>query len=162
MTAAVKCRFCGEILDDSLRGSHVVAGPKAVDPEIVMWFRFEVYALGGFWIFIGSMAVIGGLYLAGASNLPGMAQGVGVYVFLLGCGWVVLGVFTCLKHMWAVYVGLVVSYLFILGHLVQIVQGACGAVCSIVLLVIGVILAHRTIAHASQMRMAGIPLTTKG
>jgi hypothetical protein len=161
MTTAVKCRFCGEVFDASLRGSPLVAGPEAFDPEVVMWFRAEIYGLGGLWIFIGILAVIAGIFVAGARSLPDVVRGLGVYLFLSGCGFIVLGIFTCLKQMWAVYVGLGVSYLFVLVHLVQVSQGACGAVCSIGLLAIGIFLAHRTINDAGKMRAAGIPLTAK-
>ena len=66
-----------------------------------------------------------------------------------------LGVFSCLKHMWAVYVGLGLSYLSVISNLFNF------NLCGMIILVIVIIQAHRVISWAGQLKRAGIPLTAR-
>ena len=73
----------------------------------------------------------------------------------LGVVWIVLGVLTCLKQMWAVYAALVLSYLSALGNILQL------AVIAIIIMVAVIAQAHRVIVWARQIYRAGVPLTAK-
>jgi hypothetical protein len=122
-------------------------------------FRSQIVALGAFWIIIGGLAVGLGAFatslLAGQNAAPQtLAVMCGILV-VMGLAWVTLGVLACLKQMWAVYVGLVLSYLSVIGNLVNL------NVCGLVILVVVIIQAHRVIGWAGQLTRAGIPLNTR-
>lgn len=106
-------------------------------------------ALGAFWIIIAVIVALAGVFV--------MQVDVIVFAFVMVASflWFVLGVCTCLKQIWAVYVGLALSYLSVLGNI------ANKNVCAIVLLIAAIIQAHRVIKWASQMRAAGLSLNTK-
>lgn len=157
MATAVKCRFCGEVFDAKLREATYV------DPQLVRDFRKQVHALGGVWIFFGV------LYLALAFVIPSLrpanapvareqlvafAVALGVIALL----WLTAGICTCLKQMWAIYFGLVVTYLSILGNLANLLQGKPPNVCGIGISIAIIVQAHRTIGWARKMKRAGIPL----
>ena len=99
---ALKCRFCGEVFDKSIgkRG-----GRGAVDRETIKKFRREMHGLGGLWIFFAILVTGVGIAAFGG-NIPNVdaeaATGLGVIMLLLAALWGVVGIFTCLKHMWAV------------------------------------------------------------
>ena len=57
--------------------------------------------------------------------------------------------------MWAVYVALALSYLSMVGQILNL--NICGGI--IIILVI--LQAHRVIGWAKEMRAAGLPLTAK-
>ena len=161
LRTAIKCRYCGEVFDESLRKAEFVAGRSAVDREEIRKFRREMHGLGGFWIFIGALVGVAGLVVAGAGNVPAEAEAIVGTLILLGLAWIALGVFTCVKHMWAVYIGLGLSYVSLLGNTAQLLTGARTSICSILILISVIVQAHRCISAAGRMRRAGIPLTTR-
>ena len=121
-------------------------------------FQSQIVALGAFWIIIGGVTVAIGLFatsmLAGELDQQALRI-VGVIVCAMGAVWMALGVFSCLKHMWAVYVGLGLSYLSVISNLFNF------NLCGMIILVIVIIQAHRVISWAGQLKRAGIPLTAR-
>lgn len=161
VTGAAKCRYCGEVFDRKL--AKLKGGRKKrgnVDPEEITKFRREMHGLGGFWIFIGVLVVFLGIALGsgaqGLNQIPGgLGAGIAVVFGILGAIWIGLGVFTCMKHMWAVWVGLVLSYLSLLGNLINL------NVCGLIVLAAVIVQAHRCINRARELDAAGIPLDTR-
>jgi len=123
-------------------------------------FRSQIVALGAFWIIIGGLAAIMGIFatsfLITANDVAPqtLAMMCGIIV-VLGLAWVTLGVLACLKQMWAVYVGLVLSYISLVGNLINL------NICGLVILVVVIIQAHRVIGWAGQLTRARIPLNTR-
>jgi hypothetical protein len=117
-------------------------------------FRQQIHALGAFWIIIGSAAGAAGLGIFRAdtadNNVP-----IAAIMLVVGGGWIVVGILSCLKYVGAVYVGLVVSYISLL------VQVLTFNICPIIILIVVILQAHRVIGWARQLRRAGIPLATK-
>jgi hypothetical protein len=138
---------------------HVPTGAAstAAAASLVKDFRTQIHALGGFWIFIGSLALALAAFLGGTvdpEESPAVAMGI---LGGLGLVWLTLGVLTCYKQLWAVYVGLVLSYLSLIGNLITLNINICG----LILLIAAIAQAHRVIGWAKQMTRMGIPLTTK-
>ncbi len=159
LASAVKCRFCGEVFDATLREA------TTVDPELVKSFRKQVHALGGIWIFFGSLCMIFAFVFP--SIRPGNAPmqqeealGLAVIFGVLAAFWLTAGICACLKHLWAIYFGLVITYLSALGNVLNMVQGQPPNLCGIGISVAIIIQAHRTITWARKMKRAGIPLDT--
>src|SRR4051794_18067271 len=96
-------------------------GPRPdVGRKMIRKFREQIHALGALWIIIGALA--GAIAIVALQGRPDLAARVGgeqqaVLLLVAGMGlvWFVLGVLTCLKQMWAVYVALVLSYVSLLG-----------------------------------------------
>ena len=165
---AAKCRFCGEVFDKTLRRKRRKSYEVGTsDAEMVRRFRREVHGLGGFWVFIGSVVVAVGFFLVTRGReVPQLGEHIGQMGVLyvgLGIAWVTVGVFTLLKHLWAVYVGLVMSYLSLAGNLMNLawVRPNCGVVCGIAIVIAIIVQAHRVIGWARSMSAEGIPLTAK-
>jgi hypothetical protein len=97
---------------------------------------------------VGPLSIYGRVELEGASILSGV-------VVVTGICWLGLGVATCLKQMWAVYIGLGLSYLSVLGNLLRF------NVCSLIIVAIVILQAHRVIGWARELQTLGIPLGTK-
>ena len=114
-------------------------------------FRTVMHTVGGIWIAFAVLIFVGTLALAGVPA-DGLLLGI---MFGMGIMWLVLGLATCFKHMWAVYVGLVLCYLSALGNVLQL------NFCALVIVVPIIILAHVAISKASQLRRAGIPYNAK-
>src|SRR5688572_8828191 len=79
--------------------------------EMIKKFRDQMHALGAFWIIIGGLAAALGMFVVGGSagsvgQVGGNAQIVMTVMVVFGVIWILLGVLTCVKQMWAVYVGL--------------------------------------------------------
>lgn len=135
-------------------------GNPPPDFELVQKFRQQIHALGAFWIIIGLLAV--GIVTAGLmmgngimrpnSQRPLIAFGV---VATLGIAWIALGILTCLKKMWAVYVGLGLSYLSAVLQLLSL------NVCGVVILILVILQAHRVIGWATKLKTAGVSLSAK-
>jgi hypothetical protein len=126
--------------------------------KLVKDFRSQIHALGAFWIIIGSVVIGLGAFassimLTQTDERPAAIFAV-VFV-VLGAIWVALGIMSCLKQMWAVYVGLVLSYLSVIGNVINL------NICGIVILVVVIFQAHRVIGWARQLASAGIPLTAR-
>lgn len=148
---AIKCRFCGEVFDRTKPGSG------RIDADLVKRFRREVHGLGGFWVFISVACAIVVIVLivrgvGGGAAIQGPALGVIVALVFL---WGVIGVGTCMKKMWALYTGLAVSYVSLIGNLIAL------NLCGIAVLALVIVQAHRALGWAKKMEAAGIPLTTK-
>lgn len=143
--------------------------------KILKRFRREMQGLGGVWVFSGALGLFSFLsmlrsapvWMVMAADLVLFAIGVGV------CGvWVLLGIFACLKQMWAVWVGLVLSYLSFLGSVILLARllgidgpdGICpGVIVAFVMVILIAIIvqAHRCIRWSGQLSAAGIPLTAR-
>lgn len=135
---------------------------SGLDRSLIKKFRDQIHALGALWIIFGAIAAgVGAFVVVGAGmGLMGV-QGAEIPAFLpflilgLGVMWVVVGVFTCVKQMWAVYVGLGLSYLSLIGNLIQL------QVCAVIILVLIILQAHRVLGFAKKLTAAGVPLTAK-
>jgi hypothetical protein len=57
--------------------------------------------------------------------------------------------------MWAVYTGLVLSYISLVGNLLQL------NLCALAIVIAIIVQAHRVIGFASTIRAAGLPLDTQ-
>lgn len=124
----------------------------------VKQFRAEIHALGGLWMVFGAIPLVLALVFAIDAVMAGFALdpllSAGVFA-AAGLPFFVCGVGTCCKQLWAVYAGLVLSYL--MGVL-------CLPSCSLLLLMAfatGIFGGHRIISWASELRRKGIPLTTR-
>ena len=121
-------------------------------------FRTMMHIVGGIWIAYAVVICVGVLWLVTNVGAPKSDDGFGFVINLMvgvAVLWLTLGLFACFKHIWAVYVGLVLSYLSGLANLVQL------NLCGLILVVPTIILAHIAIAKASQLRRAGIPYNSK-
>ena len=79
----------------------------------------------------------------------------GIINLTLGAVWFVVGVMTCLKQPWALYTGLILSYVAVIPNLLVL------NVCGIGILVVVIFQAHRVIGWAKKMQANGIPLNVK-
>jgi hypothetical protein len=77
-----------------------------------------------------------------------------IFAFL-GLIWVVVGILACLKKISAVRVGLVLSYVSVIGNLTNV------NIITIVVLIVVIIQAHRVLAFAKKMNAADVPLDVK-
>ncbi|CAN5710634.1 hypothetical protein BH23PLA1_BH23PLA1_35820 [soil metagenome] len=137
-------------------------GSGGFNPEIEKKFRQQIVAVGGFWIIIGTLSAILTLVIAlGIAEIPGLEfegdTNAPMMAFLIfsgfaGVTWIVLGVLTCLRKMWAVYAGLILSYVSLLMQFLNL------NVCAIVLLIIVILQAHRVIGWANQLRAGNVPI----
>ena len=138
---------------------------STIDPGLVKNFRQQIHALGGLWIIsgllvlaivVGSFGARGGLWgNPGADFSSGQVLVLLVVAAVAGSVYLSLGVAACLKHVWAVYAGLALAYLSLLGQAYNL------NVCAIVISLLVIVQAHRVIGWSKQMHAAGIPLTTK-
>ena len=131
-----------------------------IDRKLVRKFREQIHALGALWIFIGTVtAVLAFVGLQGnadvAARVAGNQSALLFVMEVMGIIWLILGVLTCLKQMWAVYVALALSYLSLVGQILNL--NVCGGI----IVVIVILQAHRVLGWAKQMRAAGLPLTAK-
>jgi hypothetical protein len=150
LAGAAKCRYCGEVFDETLRRAP---GHEQVDSEMIRRFRREVHALGGFWIFVGALFFLAGL---GAGELEDRfvdVDTVRAIAFAIGFSMAFIGIMACMKQLWAIYTGLVASYFLLLVSVLGL------AVCPLIIVIVVLVQAHRTIGWANRMRRAGIPLT---
>lgn len=131
----------------------------AVDRDTVKKFRQQIHALGAFWIIIGcalSTVVLDLLDLRpGIIDMPDGNVAVLAVFFCVGLAWIMLGVLACLKQLWAVYVGIVLTYLSLL------VQARSLNLFPMVILFLVILQAHRVITWAKRLQSAGVPLTAK-
>lgn len=136
-----------------------------VDPMLIRKFRQQIIALGAVWIILGivgggAMALaLGGVdAFAAAADVDGPVAPLVMQITLaavavLGVVWVILGIFACLKQLWAVYTGLVLSYISLVGNVLTL------NLCALVILIVIILQAHRVIGFAKRLRAAGVPLT---
>src|SRR5690349_5225587 len=87
----------------------------AIDPSVVKKFRDQIVALGAFWIIV---SVLIGILTYYAFDRNGNRNGIGsALLAAMSFMWLTLGIFTCMKRIWAVYIGLGISYLNLVGML---------------------------------------------
>lgn len=128
-------------------------GPSSDDPALARKFREQMLALGVLWILIGAGAA-GLVWLVVQGNmdlawtLGGESRLLLIVTAALGGTWLVVGIFTCAKQMWAVYLGLLLSYLSLLGNLIRL------NLCSIVVVALVILQAHRVIGWSRQLPKA--------
>lgn len=173
-SSAVKCRYCGEVLDESAgtlgRPAQRKGGKLSSDDrDLLRSFRRHAQWTGGFLIFIAfcvAFAGFGMLALAGQGRQqpPGFGQppgaqqdmaAMGVGFMVLAVLWLVLGIFVCLKHLWAAYVTAGLMGLSLLGNLAGgNFAGAGGA---------GAILAEGIVIgqKGRELKRRGISLNSK-
>jgi hypothetical protein len=138
---------------------------STIDPELVKKFRQQIHALGGLWIIIGSAALAWAVFGFGARGrlwgdpdpdfFSGEVLVLLVTIAVTGSVYLSVGVAACLKHMWAVYAGLVLGYVSLLAQLAKF------NVCGIFIIILVIVQAHRVIRWTRQMHAAGVPLTAR-
>jgi hypothetical protein len=134
-------------------GTPGVSGPSEIDRALMEKFGDQILALGFFWILMG--AGLSFLVLEGNRNLGGMfapdARTLQVIVGIVGGTWIALGVLTIFRKTWAVYTGLALSYLLLLAQTLTL------SLCTIAILVLVILQAHRVIGWSRRLRAAGVP-----
>lgn len=139
--------------EQSAMPSSAMTTPAAY--RLLKDFRTQIHALGGFWIFIGSLAC-GLALLFGVTGDPVQETAILIGILLAaGAIWLSIGVLACYKQIGAVYVGLVLSYLSLIGNLLSF------NVCTLIIFILVVVQAHRVLGWAKQLTRMGIPLTTR-
>ena len=153
LSHAKKCRFCGEVLDGSYRSG---VDSRATRTKLER-FRKEIHGLGGFWIFIGTLSLVI-LFISVSNDMlnPDLAEETLFILIPIAIFWIILGICTCLKQMWAVYVGLVLSYLSLLGNIFVNFN-----VCAIAIVAAAIVQAHRVIKWAGEFKEMGVPINMK-
>lgn len=140
--------------------SRVFENPKGSLTLLLTKFRQQMAALGAAWVFFGGSGMVAsGVMLVRQNNMP-MNDDVGLVVMMIllaiaGLVWFTVGIATCLKKMWAVYVGLGISYLSLLGSFASV------NICGLVIVILVIIQAHRVIGYSKTLLAAGIPLNSK-
>jgi hypothetical protein len=119
-------------------------------------FRSQILALGVAWIILAGLALAAGILIGVVGEPADDATPILLAIVgVAGLLWGGLGICACLKQMWAVYVGLVLSYISVAGNLLQL------NLCAIVILALIIVQAHRVIGFAKELQRAGVPLTTR-
>jgi tetratricopeptide (TPR) repeat protein len=146
---------------------------QAVDPMLIRRFRDQIHALGALWIILGAANVaLAGLALGTRIDLEFLfgtdQRAFWIIAGLVGLFSCAIGVLTCLKRLWAVYVSLALAYLTLLRLvLLQLVLIALtwrtdwGTIVALGLIILVIRQGHRVIGWAKKMRAAGVPLTAK-
>jgi hypothetical protein len=120
-------------------------------------FHNQSLALGVAWIVMALLAL--GLIAFAVGTTASQGQSplliAAAVVVVFGIIWITVGTFTCLKHLWAVYTGLVLSYISLVGNLLSL------NLCAILILLAIIVQAHRVLGFAKQIQAAGLPLTTR-
>ena len=113
-------------------------------------FNQQIVALGGFWIIIGLAAAGFACVTAFSSGrqLP-ISTIVLLVIGVLGLVWIGIGVLTCMKKIPAVWVGLILSYVSIVGQLIWM------NLCGLVILVLVIAQAHRVISWSKKRKVLG-------
>lgn len=133
--------------------------------KMVKQFRSQMHSLGGLWIFFSIVVIgLGGLILSVTvnqmqdANVRAVVMITGIIYLVLGVAWGAIGVCTCLKQMWAVWVGLILCYLSVIGNLLTF---NFSKILAFAILGAAILQGHRVIGWAKQMKAKGIPLTAK-
>lgn len=136
-------------------GVPPLAPQGAVELVMVKKFRDQIHALGAVWLLIGGLMIaVGVASFLGAFDGAADDRFMGPVLIGFGAFWLTIGVFALLKQMWAVYVGLALSYLSLIGNLLRL------SICGAILLLLVIIQAHRVIGWAKELWSRGVPLTT--
>jgi hypothetical protein len=126
--------------------------------QLLRDYRTTIFSLGTFWILLGLSSA--GLSISALANKGdedvGLLKQITVGLALVnGFAWTALGIYACLKQLWAVYVGLLISYVFGLVLLAQF------NFCWLVFVVAAITQSHYVISMARKLMAQGIsPETT--
>ena len=129
--------------------------------ELLRDFRSQSATLGVCWIVFGVIALAAGVFVAvetlssGWRELPKTTVRFLVTLVVLGLVWIALGALVYRKGIWALYAALLLTYLALLGNIVQL------SILRVVLIATVIVQAHRVLLWARQLRRAGIPLTAR-
>jgi hypothetical protein len=139
--------------------SRVFENPSGEMTLVLTKFRQQIVALGGLWIFSGVLGFTIGCVMFARNGHIGNPDvevyAVATVTALLALVLMTVGVFACIKKIWAVYVGLGLSYLSLLTNVLGM------NVCGLAIIIVVVIQAHRVIGYSKTLLAAGIPLNSK-
>lgn len=123
--------------------------------KTVRAYRSQWHILGATWILMGcGVLVVGGVVINehfhvmrrdGFFFLLAMAAGI-------GGPWLLFGICTCCKQLWAVYAGLAFSYLAALATVISFLF------CLLVILLPAIVQAHRVLSWVKFIRRRGLPI----
>jgi len=131
---------------------------SAEDRGILRKFQQQMLALGVLWILLGLFAIGLGVFLLfpTSPSLSESARSVLIGIMLIsGTLHLLIGVLTCCKQIIAVYVGLVLGYISLVGNLLNL------NLCALAILAVILVQAHRVIGWARHLKRQGIALSTK-
>jgi hypothetical protein len=136
-------------------GTPGESGPSEVDRAMVKKFRAQIVALGAFWILMGVGEIAASVLALGegrnlAATLPPGARTLLIAASVLGGAWGALGVLTIFRKTCAVYTGLALSYLLLLAQTLTL------NLCTLAILVLVILQAHRVIGMSRRLRAAGM------
>lgn len=133
--------------------------PTGLSPEmskLVRDFRSQTLALGVLWIIfallVGGLGIF--LLLGQAEPFESLAPILAVIFGAISLVWAAAGVGTFCKKSWGIYTGLVMSYIALVGNVVNL------NLCGLVIIVVVLFQAHRVLGFMQKMRAAGLPLNT--
>lgn len=144
------------------------AQPNSPHSDILKKFKQQILALGVLWIILGllnsgagiAIIVLGGTQLQGGQQFAPDPTQVAVFTVLgvisaiFGLTWLVVGVASLMKQIWAVWVGTVLSGI---GIALSLLNLNC---CLLLLLIATLFQGIRVIGFAGQLKKAGVPLTS--
>lgn len=112
-------------------------------------FQELIRILGALWLSTGSIVTSGAV--------GGLREDSFFYAIVMGLGvaMIVLGLFTLLKRMWAIYSGLVVNYILILVSIILVIPGGVIFLLSLALM------AHLAVSWAKELQARGLPLNAR-
>lgn len=156
------------------------ASPAAVDDELplqttdnsralLQQFRAQMHGLAVLWLLVGVLvSVLGLAFLSGELLAIGETffrfEGifVGLAILTAGALWLIAGLITLFKRLWAVYLGLVGSYVALaLFVIAGIAWSEVATLVPIMFFGIAIVQSHRLIGWANDLRNRGIPLSAR-
>ncbi len=139
--------------------SRVIAPAPSIHILLLKRFRQQMNALGAAWILFGSVGMVASAVMMTRSQNTRLSESVEfvvvILVAIISMVWFLLGVATCLKNSRAVYFGLGITYLSLLGNLMSF------NICGLVIVILVIIQGHRVIGYSKTLLAAGIPLDSK-
>lgn len=146
----------------------VVGGAPVIDPaagrerRVINKFRAQIHALGLAWVIFGVLVTAAGVFVLLSANegTPRLDQVktspyLAYLICCVGASWIAIGVLTCLKQMWSVYVGLVLTCAMLCSNLIEL------RVVWVMIEAAIIVQAHRILGYAKKLSAAGIALTTQ-
>ncbi|MCA9106767.1 MAG: hypothetical protein KDA83_15200 [Planctomycetales bacterium] len=132
-------------------------------------FRAQTLALGVLWIIIGGLAIIGGTLIMVValndnssvvnndqdSSTNGFLFYYGLFSGIMGLVWIVVGLKTISKSVTAIYIGLTLSTLSMIGNVLTF------SLCPALILVAAVFQSIHVLRFSRILTQNGIPLTAK-
>ncbi|MHC4324808.1 MAG: hypothetical protein ACYSUX_11095 [Planctomycetota bacterium] len=127
---------------------------ERIEDLLLEKFCYQIHTLGAFWIIISILGILGMLFhrerLIDPIGIPNEST-VDVVIFVLvAMVWISIGVLIWFGHIWAVYIGLVLSYLQLIGLFLS------SPGLAIIIQIMMIIKAHRVIRWAKQMRTVDV------